>query len=112
MKKSIIFTLALLCAFLLSACGANPAGEQTTAAVPTLETSAGDGSVTDPAILTEPGPDGICAGNIRIALMLLSASCRVLTIWMKVSFHTGHGFYGGKRLSRWRFLRRRSMIRL
>lgn len=54
MKKSIIFTLALLCAFLLSACGANPAGDQTTAAVPTLETLAGDGSVTDPAILTEP----------------------------------------------------------
>lgn len=54
MKKTIIFTLALLCAFLLSACGANPAGDQTTAAVPTLETLAGDGSVTDPAILTEP----------------------------------------------------------
>lgn len=54
MKKSIIFTLALLCALLLCACGANPAGDQTTAAVPTLETLAGDGSVTDPAILTEP----------------------------------------------------------
>lgn len=54
MKKVIAITLALLCAFLLSACGANPAGDQTTAAVPTLETLAGDGSVTDPAILTEP----------------------------------------------------------
>lgn len=54
MKKVIAITLVLLCAFLLSACGANPAGDQTTAAVPTLETLAGDGSVTDPAILTEP----------------------------------------------------------
>lgn len=54
MKKMIAFTLALLCALLLCACGANPAGDQTTAAVPTLETLAGDGSVTDPAILTEP----------------------------------------------------------
>lgn len=54
MKKVIAITLALLCALLLCACGANPAGDQTTAAVPTLETLAGDGSVTDPAILTEP----------------------------------------------------------
>ena len=54
MKIKIIVTLALLCALLLCACGANPAGDQTTAAVPTLETLAGDGSVTDPAILTEP----------------------------------------------------------
>lgn len=54
MKNVIAITLVLLCAFLLSACGANPAGDQTTAAVPTLETLAGDGSVTDPAILTEP----------------------------------------------------------
>lgn len=54
MKIKIIVTLALLCALLLCACGANPAGDQTTAAMPTLETLAGDGSVTDPAILTEP----------------------------------------------------------
>lgn len=61
MKKKIAFTLALLCALLLCACGANPGGDQTTAALPTLEGMTGEGS--DAASTAAPEPSGTAASE-------------------------------------------------